>query len=122
MEPVSISIRLDESQVEPGGQIRGRVSIRAVEPFVAKRFQVSLYWLAKNPRTGSDAVCVTEDLVSPGSECSAAMDRPFNFPAPVMPWSYDGNLFTIKWYVAVTVDPKGAKESTSEVEVTIRPS
>jgi len=86
--------------LRPGGTVTGEATWTLSEP--APSLRLKLAWTTDGQ--GADAepdVVETQTIDRPETEGR----RPFSFELPDGPWSFEGTLFSLQWYVELEESP-----------------
>ncbi len=102
---MSLEIRLEETALEPGTELRGRVDWRA-EGDAVESVVVSLLWYTEGKGTEDVDIVEQVDVEYPSVHGS----REFSFRLPDFPWSFSGTLVSVVWAVEASLEPGGAVE------------
>ncbi len=107
---MSLRIHLEDTSLEPGSELRGRVDWRA-EGEPPESLLVSLLWYTEGKGTEDvgivDHVTVEHPSIQGGHE--------FSFRLPDFPWSFSGTLISLVWAVEASLEPGGAVERANLV-------
>ena len=107
---MSLAIHLEETSLEPGSEVRGRVDWWA-EGGAVHSVLVSLLWYTEGKGTEDVEIVEQVELESP----SVQGDRAFSFRLPDFPWSFSGTLISLVWAVEASLEPDGAVERVALV-------
>ncbi len=102
---MSLEVHLEETALEPGSELRGRVDWRA-EGDSIESVLVSLLWYTEGK--GTEDVGIVEQVEVDHPSMQGGHD--FSFRLPDFPWSFSGTLVSLVWAVEASVEPDGAVE------------
>jgi hypothetical protein len=89
-----------QAGLRPGGTLAGEATWTLSEPVPS--LQLKLAWTTEGQGAEADPVVVeTQTIEQPETEGR----RPFSFNLPDGPWSFEGTLFTLQWYVELEESP-----------------
>lgn len=120
MSKCDISVSLQKSTFLPGEEIAGEVLVKVHEPFLCNALSVILEWRTSGKgNTASDAV--ETRVVFRGQHQPGEHRYPFSFVAPRGPFSYQGKLINVDWYIRATADISWATDPKGEAKFTLSP-
>jgi hypothetical protein len=89
-----------QAGLRPGGTLEGEATWTLSEP--APSLTLRLAWTTEGQGADADPVLVeTRTIEQPETEGR----RPFSFTLPDGPWSFEGSLFSVLWYVELEEGP-----------------
>ncbi|MEO0562451.1 MAG: hypothetical protein AAF125_10070 [Chloroflexota bacterium] len=92
----------------PGDDMVGVVNIDVTQSINVNRIDIELGWETEG-KGDRDREVIDRDVIDAVQLVpDDAIQHPFSFVAPRMPWSYDGTLIRVVWYLTVKVDVKSA--------------
>jgi hypothetical protein len=101
----------------PGQQMMGVVNIEVPKVMSVRGVDIELQWetQGKGDRDGEtvdrDRVQVSE--ITPGNP----LQHPFAFNAPMLPWTYEGELIRIVWSLRVQIDVDAALDLFNMMDI-----
>lgn len=99
---MAIDIHLDAAALEPGSELRGKVTWQAgVEQ--PRSVTISLLWHTEGK--GTEDVEIVDQIEVENPPVSGS--REFSFTLPGFPWSFSGTLVSLVWRVEVGIEPGG---------------
>ena len=107
---MSLEIHLEETALEPGSELRGRVDWRAEKGF-AESVTVTLLWYTEGKGTEDVGIVDQVEVEHPSRQGG----HDFSFRLPDFPWSFSGTLISLIWAVEATLEPEGAVERVTLV-------
>lgn len=112
---MSIDIRLPDHRRQriPGETIDIEVAWTSGQP--VEEVEVRLLWRTQGRGDEEEGVVASERWPAAGT----SGDRELEFRLPAGPWSYEGELLTIRWSVDAVVWPSGEH---AEAEITLSPT
>ncbi len=95
---LTLQLNQDPTTLVPGQVIDGRVGWHLESP--AKRAMLRLFWYTEG--RGTQDVGIVEELTLP--EERATCSGSFRFTIPEAPYSFLGNLVTLKWAIELVLN------------------
>jgi hypothetical protein len=113
MNPLTLETLNGKTEFRPGDSIQGGAYWRLEA--APKSAEVRLFWRAHG--SGNEDIMVVNVYNFPNAKPEEA--RPFNFTAPVEPYSFAGKLITLVWGLELVVEPG---KHSAQIEISISPS
>lgn len=89
-----------QAGLRPGGTLEGEATWTLSEP--APSLRLKLAWTTEGQGADPEPVVVeTQTIEQPETEGR----RPYSFKLPDAPWSFEGTLFSLRWYVELEESP-----------------
>lgn len=112
---MSVDVRLTDQlrAWKPGEALDVEIRWASEEPI--EEVEVRLLWRTQGRGDEEDGVVASERWPALGT----SGDRDLQFRLPAGPWSYEGELLTIRWYVDAALWPSGEH---AEAQITLSPT
>lgn len=107
---MSLEIHLEETALEPGSELRGRLDWQA-EGGIVDSLTVTLLWTTEGKGTEDVEVVDRVEVEHPSRRGS----HDFSFRLPDFPWSFSGTLISLVWAVEASLEPDGNLERVTLV-------
>ncbi len=107
---MSLELHLEETALEPGSELAGRVAWRA-EGGSVESVIVSLLWYTEGK--GTEDVEIVEQVEVEHLPIQGSHE--FTFRLPDFPWSFSGTLISLVWAVEANLEPDGTVERVTLV-------
>jgi hypothetical protein len=113
MNEIRIGTKDDQTAFRPGERIEGALGWNLPEQL--QSMEVRLAWQTRGKGTEDHEVVHEIRFDDPPLQGA----RPFQFVAPLQPYSFSGKLISVIWYLEVRIRPKGA---TARKDIIIAPA
>lgn len=97
---MTLSVKLNESYFLPNESVSGTVTWKLEKNQIANEVIVRLKWYTDGKSDEDMQVIAQEKISHPNSEGS----HEFSLQLPQFPWSYEGQLFSIKWCIEAQIN------------------
>ena len=118
---ISVEFADGRAWCRPGGNLRGRVRIKAGTEWRADYIDLVIFWRTEGMGTEDKGIVWKETPINGGQSVPADFDHPFAVELPQIPWSFRGHHIKIRWFVGVYANPKPGAEIGREFEVAVHP-
>ncbi|HZO29383.1 MAG TPA: sporulation protein [Chloroflexota bacterium] len=125
MSACDLEITLDRAEAvyATDDSIVGRICVRTSEAAECQKLTVKLIWRTEGESNQDLGEPVQEQTVFSGRwEAGKRASFPFEVTAPAGPFSYQGRLFQVAWYVKASADLAGMRDAHAERRVQVVPS
>jgi hypothetical protein len=99
---MTLTVKLNESYFLPNESVSGTVTWKLEKNQIANEVIVMLKWYTDGKSDEDMQVIAQEKVSHPDSEGS----HDFTLQLPQFPWSYEGQLFSIKWCIEAQINKK----------------
>jgi hypothetical protein len=108
---------------EPGSTVAGRVTITSPEgPWKADAVELVIFWRTAGIGTRDTGVGTSISLSQKGTELPGHFTREFELPVPLHPYTYNGRLIKIDWFIGLRVKKGWLSKQELELPIEVRPS
>jgi len=108
---------------EPGTQLKGEVTITSPSgAWKAEHIELVLFWRTSGIGTRDTGVGASLQLCEKGTEIQPHFSRAFEVTLPLHPYSYNGRLIKIDWYVGLRVKKGWLSKQEIEFPIQLRPA
>lgn len=118
---MNISVELATHAVAPGEAVTGRATLNLPGPTAIENAEVMLYWRTEGRGTEDTGVGASETFIKAEQTLNGQVIHEFTIRAPLLPWTYYGQLLKIHWWVGVFVKPARGREMSEEVPLLVHP-
>lgn len=112
MSWMTLSLEKDRQWFEPGSNLEGKLAWSFDTE--ADRLELRLFWYTEGRGTQDVRIVADKVLEAPGSNGS----RDFRFRVPEAPYSFSGQLISLKWAIEAIAEPENLVE---RIELLIGP-
>lgn len=117
-----ISIRPELQVYAPGTNITGHVNITSPDgPWECDSMEVVLFWRTSGIGTRDEGIAYTEALCEKDAKIPSHFSREFQLTVPLHPYTYNGKLIKIGWYLGLYVKKGWLSKQEVEIPVLISP-
>jgi hypothetical protein len=95
-----LAIELEQQVLPPGGVLRGVVRLDAPDGTERHRVELSVRWGTAGKGDPDAQTLILQVLANRDPKAARAEHR-FEATLPLLPWTYNGKLLQIVWYVRV---------------------
>lgn len=121
----SISVRLERTPAhfEPGDPVEGFVILEAGDLAGAEVHyaEVMLFWQTDGKGTQDEGIAGKIEILEKDSPMPARHEHRFSWEMPRMPWSYQGKLIKINWYVGAYARAGRNDEISNRIDLVLYP-
>ena len=108
---------------EPGTSLPGRVSITSpTGPWKADAIELVIFWRTSGIGTRDSGIGSSLALCEKGTEIPSHFSRDFELQIPLHPYSYNGRLIKIDWFVGLRVKKGWLSKQEVELPIEVRPA
>lgn len=108
---------------EPGTPLHGRVTITSpTGPWKAEAVELVLFWRTSGIGNRDSGVATKLPLCEKGTELPGHFSREFEVMLPPHPYSYNGSLIKIAWFVGLHVKKGWLSKQELEMPIEVRPA
>lgn len=106
----------------PGGHVSGRVTITSpTGPWKADAIELLVFWRTSGIGTRDNGVGSSIALCQKNTEIPSHFTRDFQLQIPLQPYSYNGRLIKIDWFVGLRVKKGWLSKQELELPIEVRP-